>query len=88
LGEWNLVGAWVKRIESSIDKEFEIKKVLKEIDDDIDSVEVKKRLLEQLYQELASSRRIIDGRLFLTEQADNKYYLDLIKTALDILKRS
>ncbi|MDQ0202177.1 hypothetical protein [Neobacillus ginsengisoli] len=93
--ESELVETWVKRIQLSKNKEYDIKRVLQEIDVLVDSIskepitiEVKKRLLEKLYQELALPPRLIDGRLLLNEQFDNKYYLDLIKNALEILNRT
>jgi hypothetical protein len=88
LKEGSKVETWVKRIQQSKDKEYEINTVLQEIDFLNVTSEVKEELLEMLYQELALPPRLIGGLLLLNEQLDNKHYLDLIKNALDILKKS
>lgn len=87
-----LLDNWIKSIRLSEEKEKKVRSVLKEIDCLIDSdskepitIEKKKRILENLYQGLIVPQRLSDGRFLLNEQFDNKYYLILIKDALELL---
>lgn len=82
------VDMWVRKINQSKDKSKIIKTLLREVDLLEKTGEEKELLLEQLYEQLLLPPRLSNGHFLLNEQTDNKYYLDLIKHAILMLKKN